>query len=99
MVEMSQQAQQASNDNVPDFSKAGEAEIIRFCNAEYAEILAAAPDLAAYLDDVDPEVCTRAELIEAFRRAPPENVTIRQVLRNLYTMRMSIATVSGRSFF
>jgi hypothetical protein len=83
----------------PDFSNAEEADIIQFCTDEFKEMLGSIPDLEAYFDDVDLECCTRAELIAAFRKVPRENVTMRQVLRTLYAIRVSMSVVSGRSFY
>lgn len=73
-----------------------EALVIELCHAEHEKVLLQHPEFAEWIEDVDPFVCRRIELVNLMRNAP--NGFIRQYLYSIYVFRQSINLVSGRSF-
>lgn len=54
------------------------------------------PEFFAYLEDVDPDTAPRAELVDLMNSAPNEQVKF--YLFGKFTMRLVIASVTGREF-
>lgn len=73
-----------------------EAVVIEMCREEHEKALLQYPDFADWIEDIDPFVCQRVELVDLIRNAP--NGFIRQYLYSIYVFRQSINLVSGRSF-
>ena len=76
--------------------KADESAVIALCAVEHARALEGHSDFQEWIDNIDPYVCRRAELINAIRTAP--NSLIRQHLYAVYVFRIDISLVTGRSF-
>ena len=75
---------------------ADEAAVIGLVALEHSRALVGHAEYAEWIDNIDPYVCRRAELINAIRTAP--NSLIRQHLYAVYVFRIDISLVSGRSF-
>lgn len=73
-----------------------EAQVIELCRAEHEKVLLQHPEFEEWIEDVDPFVCQRLELVNLMRNAP--NGFVRQYLYSIYVFRQSINLVSGRSF-
>ena len=54
------------------------------------------PDFFANFEDVDPDTATRSELVDLMERSPTDQV--RFFLFGKFTMRLMIASVTGRAF-
>lgn len=73
-----------------------EAVVIELCRSEHEKALLQHPGFADMIEDIDPFVCRRLDLVDAIRNAP--NGLVRQYLYSIYVFRQSITLVSGRSF-
>jgi hypothetical protein len=73
-----------------------EAMVIELCRTEHEMVLLQHPEFAERIEDIDPFVCRRLDLVDAIRKAP--NGFVRQYLYSIYVFRQSINLVSGRSF-
>jgi hypothetical protein len=73
-----------------------EAKVIELCQLEHERVLLGHPQFAEWIEDIDPYICPRLELV-AMRRAP--NGYVRQYLYSIFSFRQSINLVAGRSFF
>jgi hypothetical protein len=51
---------------------------------------------AAHIEDIDPYVCPRHELIQAMREAPSEVLLLS--LYSIFNVRQTTAQIAGRSF-
>jgi hypothetical protein len=74
-----------------------EAKVIELCQVEHERVLLEHPQFAAWIEDIDPYICPRQELVDALRRAP--NGFVRQYLFSIFAFRQSINLVAGRSFY
>ncbi|MFC5511065.1 hypothetical protein ACFPOU_07990 [Massilia jejuensis] len=74
-----------------------EAQVIELCQLEHERVLLQHPEFAEWIEDIDPYICPRLELVDAMRRAP--NGYVRQYLYSIFSFRQSINLVAGRSFF
>lgn len=74
-----------------------EAKVIELCQSEHERVLLQHPEFADWIEDIDPYICPRLELVDALRRAP--NGFVRQYLFSIFAFRQSINLVAGRSFF
>lgn len=74
-----------------------EAKVIELCQVEHERVLLQHPEFAEWIEDIDPYICPRLELVDAMRRAP--NGFVRQYLYSIFAFRQSINLVAGRSFF
>jgi hypothetical protein len=74
-----------------------EAKVIELCQLEHERVLLGHPQFADWIEDIDPYICPRLDLIDAMRRAP--NGFVRQYLYSIFAFRQSINLVAGRSFF
>jgi hypothetical protein len=79
------------------FATADEAKVIELCQAEHGKVLLQHPEFADWIEDIDPYVCRRLDLVNALRTAP--NGFVRQYLYSIFVFRQSINLVAGRSFF
>ncbi|WP_027866339.1 hypothetical protein [Massilia alkalitolerans] len=75
---------------------ADEVKVIELCQVEHERVLLEHPEYADWIEDIDPYVCPRQELIDALRKAP--NGFVRQYLFSIFAFRQSINLVAGRSF-
>ena len=74
-----------------------EAKVIELCQVEHERVLLQHPEFAEWIEDIDPYICARLDLVDAMRRAP--NGFVRQYLYSIFAFRQSINLVAGRSFF
>lgn len=74
-----------------------ETKVIELCQLEHERVLLGHPEFAEWIEDIDPYICPRLELVDAMRRAP--NGFVRQYLFSIFAFRQSINLVAGRSFF
>ena len=74
-----------------------EAKVIELCQVEHDRVLLEHPEFAEWIQDIDPYICPRQELIDALRKSP--NGFIRQYLFSIFAFRQSINLVAGRSFY
>lgn len=70
--------------------------VIQQCAAEHAELLQPRPDFSDSLEDLDPFVCERAQLVTLMANAP--SVALRQYLYAIFQFREAIALMNGRHF-
>jgi hypothetical protein len=70
-------------------------EIIGQCKLELAQLLLPRPDFSDLLDDLDPHVCSRADLVAAIDAAPRE---LRLYLYAIYEVRVMLALTIGTKF-
>lgn len=54
------------------------------------------PDFFADFEDIDPDTATRSELVDLMEKSPTDQV--RFFLFGKFTMRLMIASVTGRAF-
>lgn len=73
-----------------------ESVVVRDLFADIASLKDTHPDYFAYFDDVDPDTATREELLDLMTSAPNERV--KYFLFGKYSMRLTIASVTGREF-
>lgn len=71
--------------------------VISLAHKELEVELAKHPEFAAQVEDVDPDVCARAELVDLIRNAPTP--ILRQMLLSKYDFRTGLVMITGRSFF
>lgn len=74
-----------------------EAKVIELCQVEHERVLLEHPEFAEWIEDIDPYICPRPELIDALRTSP--NGFVRQYLFSIFAFRQSINLVAGRSFY
>ncbi|MBA4340872.1 MAG: hypothetical protein C0423_01835 [Methylibium sp.] len=79
----------------PRWSK--EALMFDRCQEQLDAELLLAPELAAELDRIDPQICARDELVELIWAAPAGSA-LRQFLFGIYTIRLSILSTTGRAW-
>lgn len=71
-------------------------EIINQCKLELAQLLQPRPEFSDLIDDLDPHVCSRADLVAAIAAAPsPE---LRLYLYATYEFRAILALTIGAKF-
>lgn len=70
--------------------------VIEQCAAEHAELLQPRPDFAALIEDLDPYVCERIELVGLLADAP--SIALRQYLYAIFQFRQTIGLATGRKF-
>jgi cAMP phosphodiesterase len=75
---------------------AGEAALVGDMLDDIRQLRGSSPDYFAYFEDVDPDTCSRSDLYDLMHSAPNERV--RFFLLGKYTMRISIASITGREF-
>lgn len=73
-----------------------EARLMAMCDQELAPIRSQFPDWWAYFEDLDPDICDRADLFELIATAPTP--LVRQYLHGKLSLRMAIAQITGRAF-
>lgn len=73
-----------------------EEQVLQQCAAEHAELLQPRPDFSDLLEDLDPYVCDRAELVALLADAP--SIALRQYLYAIFQFRQTIALMTGRKF-
>ena len=80
-----------------DALRAGdEATVIELCRAEHEKVLLQHPEYAELIEDIDPFVCRRTDLVNVLRNSP--NSPVRQYLYSIFVFRQNICLASGRSF-
>ncbi|MDL5034302.1 hypothetical protein QRD43_20540 [Pelomonas sp. APW6] len=73
-----------------------ERQVLDLCQAELASLRTTHPDWYVFLDDVDPDICSRTDLVELMNTAPTPGA--RQYLFGKFTMRIAISLITGRPF-
>jgi hypothetical protein len=73
-----------------------ERQVLDSCQRELGSLRNTHPDWYAYLDDVDPDICDRAELVQLMNSAPTS--AARHYLFGKFTMRIAISSITGRPF-
>lgn len=76
--------------------EARERQVLDMCLRELGSLRTAAPSFYMQLDDTDPDICTRAELVDLMHAAP--TASARQYLFGKFTMRIAIGLATGRPF-
>lgn len=70
--------------------------VIEQCAAEHAQLLQPRPDFADRIEDLDPYVCDRVDLVVLLADAP--SIALRQYLYAVFQFRQVIALTMGRTF-
>lgn len=70
--------------------------IIVQCRAELAQLLQPRPEFSDLIDDLDPHVCSRADLVAAIEAAPSRE--LRLYLYATYQFREMLALAIGAKF-
>lgn len=83
-------------DELARLTSADESALIELCALEHARALLEHPDFSDWIEDIDPFVCRRADLVDAMRKAP--NGLVRQHLYAIWVFRKDVALLTGRSF-
>lgn len=73
-----------------------EAVVLELIHAEHARVLAEHPHFNEWIEDIDPYVCSRLELVSAMKTGP--NIAIRQYLYGVFVFRQNVSLINGRSF-
>lgn len=79
-----------------DNSNLRENAIVREMFAEIEKLKQTNPEYFAFFEDADPDTATRAELVDLMASAP--NDLVKYFILGKFTMRMTIASVTGREF-
>ncbi len=66
------------------------------CCSELSSLKTTHPNWYAELDDVDPDICPRSDLVELMNTAPTP--AARGYLLGKFTMRIAVSTITGRPF-
>lgn len=82
----------STNEQAVDTSNHGA--LLDRCQAELEQIRDTHPDWFAYFEDRDPDICSRAEMMELIDTAP--TVAARQFLFGKYSLRLTISMITGR---
>lgn len=70
--------------------------VVQACFSQIQSLRDTHPEYFAYFEDVDPDVASRADLLDLIASAPTDAVKF--FLLGKFTMRMAIAAVTGREF-
>lgn len=85
-----------SDEELQALASGDEAKVLELCQLENSRSLADHADFEDRMNNVDPLVCRRLELVDLMRNAP--NPEQRQYLLAIYQFRQSINLIAGRSF-
>lgn len=73
-----------------------EARVVSDLLGQLQQLRESAPDWYAYFEDVDADICSREQLLDLINSAP--NDAAKFFLLGKYTMRLAIASITGREF-
>lgn len=79
-----------------ELAGANEAKVLELMLREKERLTLEHPEFADHLEDIDPTICPRLDLINAMRRAPTP--AVRMYLLGVHDVRLAFNQISGRSF-
>lgn len=73
-----------------------EQSILKRVEGLWESLRASHPEYFAYLEDVDPDLATRAEMLDLMNSAPTQDILMFVYAK--FTTRIQIASITGRAF-
>lgn len=83
-------------EELDELAGANEVKVLELIQREKERLMLEYPQFADHLEDIDPSICPRLDLIHAMRKAP--SAEIRMYLLGVHDVRLAFNQVAGRSF-